>query len=82
MRILLLCSALDGLSQRAWLELREAGHEVVVQIAGDDDAVLGTWRIAPTRRDGSVSRSRRTATDSQIPLEPARLRRRPGEPRR
>ena len=28
MRILLLCSAFNGLTQRAWIELREAGHDV------------------------------------------------------
>ncbi len=39
MRILLLCSAFNGLSQRAWLELRAAGHEVVVLLAGDEHTV-------------------------------------------
>ena len=28
MRILLLCSAFNGLTQRVWVELRQAGHEV------------------------------------------------------
>jgi putative two-component system hydrogenase maturation factor HypX/HoxX len=28
MRILLLCSAFNGLTQPAWIELRDAGHEV------------------------------------------------------
>ncbi|MBO0844464.1 MAG: formyl transferase [Nocardioides sp.] len=39
LRILLLCSAFNGLSQRAWVELREAGHWVERQLAGDADAV-------------------------------------------
>lgn len=38
LRILLLCSAFNGLSQRAWVELREAGHQVEVQLATDADA--------------------------------------------
>ena len=29
-RILLLCSAFNGLTQRAWIELRADGHEVTV----------------------------------------------------
>jgi len=39
MRILLLCTAFNGLTQRAWIELRAAGHHVVVQRAGDDEVV-------------------------------------------
>ena len=39
LRIMLLCSAFNGLTQRAWVELRAAGHEVLVQRAGEDDAV-------------------------------------------
>ena len=45
MKILLLCSGFNGLSQRVWIELTEAGHDVQVQLtAGDDlwvDAVAG-----------------------------------------
>ncbi|MFI7689699.1 enoyl-CoA hydratase-related protein [Nonomuraea sp. NPDC049655] len=33
MRILLLCSSFNGLTQRAWLELRRAGHDVSVELA-------------------------------------------------
>ncbi|MFD9734824.1 enoyl-CoA hydratase-related protein [Umezawaea sp. NPDC059074] len=33
MRILLLCSAFNGLCQRVWLELRAAGHDVSVEFA-------------------------------------------------
>ncbi|MFC5992789.1 hydrogenase maturation protein [Pseudonocardia hispaniensis] len=40
MRILLLCSAFNGLSQRAWTELRAAGHEVSVQLAAGPDLVV------------------------------------------
>ena len=47
MRILLLCSAFNGLSQRAWVELRQAGHEVQVQLATDTDVV----RAAVTAMD-------------------------------
>ena len=39
LRILLLCSGFNGLSQRVWVELREAGHHVETQLAGDPDAV-------------------------------------------
>ncbi|WP_308282875.1 hydrogenase maturation protein [Pseudonocardia nigra] len=39
MRILLLCSSFNGLTQRVWTELRADGHEVVVQTAGSDDIV-------------------------------------------
>ena len=51
LRILLLCSAFNGLSQRVWVELREAGHHVETQLAGDPDAVRATveWRSTPTR---------------------------------
>jgi putative two-component system hydrogenase maturation factor HypX/HoxX len=37
---MLLCSGFNGLSQRAWIELREAGHHVEVQLATDDEHVL------------------------------------------
>ncbi len=40
MRILLLCSAFNGLSQRAWIELRELGHDVRVQLAADDGEMV------------------------------------------
>src|SRR5262245_6573747 len=40
MRILLLCSAFNGLSQRVWIELREAGHEVSVELATSADAMV------------------------------------------
>ena len=49
MRIMLLCSAFNGLTQRVWIELRAAGHEVMLQQAGDDDALRGRWpRADPT----------------------------------
>jgi putative two-component system hydrogenase maturation factor HypX/HoxX len=38
-KILLLCSSFNGLTQRVWLELRRAGHEVVWRQAVDDDVV-------------------------------------------
>ena len=39
MRIMLLCSAFNGLSQRVWAELRAAGHPVRVQLAGGAGAM-------------------------------------------
>jgi putative two-component system hydrogenase maturation factor HypX/HoxX len=36
---MLLCSAFNGLTQRAWTELQAAGHEVTVQVAGGDHAL-------------------------------------------
>jgi putative two-component system hydrogenase maturation factor HypX/HoxX len=38
-RILLLCSAFNGLTQRVWTELGQDGHHVVVQTFDSDDAV-------------------------------------------
>ena len=40
MKILLLCSAFNGLTQRAWLELRAAGHDVTVELAVSEDLVI------------------------------------------
>jgi putative two-component system protein, hydrogenase maturation factor HypX/HoxX len=40
MRILLLCSAFNGLTQRAWLELRHDGHDVSVEFALDADVMV------------------------------------------
>ncbi len=40
MRILLLCSSFNGLSQRAWIELRSQGHDVEVALAVSEDAIL------------------------------------------
>ena len=40
MRVLLLCSAFNGLSQRAWLALRDAGHEVSVELATSAEAMV------------------------------------------
>ena len=39
MRVLLLCSAFNGLSQRAWLELRRRGHDVSIQLAVSEEAI-------------------------------------------
>jgi putative two-component system protein, hydrogenase maturation factor HypX/HoxX len=38
-KIMLLCSAFNGLSQRVWAELRAAGHPVRVQPAGEAEAM-------------------------------------------
>ena len=42
MRILLLCSAFNGLSQRARIDLCDAGHDVRVRLAGDEDSICST----------------------------------------
>ena len=39
MTIMLLCSAFNGLSQRAWIALRGAGHEVSIRVADDGEAM-------------------------------------------
>ena len=39
MKIMLLCSAFNGLSQRVWAELRAAGHPVRIQLAGEAEAM-------------------------------------------
>src|SRR4029079_10378187 len=44
LRVMLLCSGFNGLSQRAWIELREAGHHVEVQLATDAEHVLAAVR--------------------------------------
>src|SRR6266508_5325005 len=46
MKILLLCSAFNGLSQRAWIELRGDGHEVTVEIAVDEEAIRRAVAVA------------------------------------
>jgi putative two-component system protein, hydrogenase maturation factor HypX/HoxX len=38
-KIMLLCSAFNGLTQRVWAELRGAGHPVRVQLAGEAEAM-------------------------------------------
>ena len=42
MRILLLCSAFNGLTQRAWIELRADGHDVTVGRADDEETIRRT----------------------------------------
>ena len=51
MKILLLCSAFNGLSQRVWIELRAAGHEVRVQLAGEAGGDVRRGRRPRTRSD-------------------------------
>jgi len=46
LRILLLVSAFNGLSQRAWCALREAGHDVGVQLAGRPQDIVSAVRSA------------------------------------
>lgn len=40
MKILLLCSAFNGLSQRTWTELRADGHDVAVRLAATADGMI------------------------------------------
>src|SRR5262245_18878137 len=40
MKILLLCSAFNRLTQRTWLELRDAGHDVSVERAVSEAAMI------------------------------------------
>lgn len=48
MRILLLVTAFNGLTQRAWCSLREAGHDVGVQLATSaKDMIEGVRAAAP-----------------------------------
>ncbi|MDP9799298.1 putative two-component system hydrogenase maturation factor HypX/HoxX [Catenuloplanes nepalensis] len=48
MRVLLLVSAFNGLSQRVWCTLREAGHEVGVLLAtGERDMIEGVRAARP-----------------------------------
>jgi putative two-component system hydrogenase maturation factor HypX/HoxX len=45
MRVLLLCSAFNGLSQRAWLALRARGHDVTVELALDEATMTSAVRV-------------------------------------
>ncbi|PZG05173.1 enoyl-CoA hydratase-related protein [Nonomuraea aridisoli] len=46
MRILLLCSSFNGLTQRSWLELRRAGHDVSVELAVSEEAMVEAAELA------------------------------------
>lgn len=39
MKIVLFCSAFNGLSQRTWIELRASGHDVTVHLASDANPI-------------------------------------------
>ena len=45
MKILLLCSAFNGLTQRAWIELRRAGHDVTVEFASSEETIVSAVRL-------------------------------------
>ncbi len=45
-RVLLLCSAFNGLSQRTWIELRRAGHDVSVELAIDEETMVEAVELA------------------------------------
>jgi hypothetical protein len=66
-KIMLLCSAFNGLTQRVWTELRAAGHPVRVQLAGDAEAICAAVTdhqpdliICPFLRERVPARIRRT----------------------
>ncbi len=46
MRILLLTSAFNGLTQRTWIELRRAGHRVTVELALSPEAMRDAVRLS------------------------------------
>ncbi|MEV0132642.1 enoyl-CoA hydratase-related protein [Dactylosporangium sp. NPDC050688] len=46
MRVLLLISAFNGLSQRVWTVLRAAGHDVTVEFAVDDATMLAAAQLS------------------------------------
>ena len=46
MKILLLASAFNGLTQRAWLELRRAGHDVTVELSVSPQAMREAVELA------------------------------------
>jgi putative two-component system hydrogenase maturation factor HypX/HoxX len=46
LRILLLCSSFNGLTQRAWLELRRAGHDVSVELALSPEVMVEAVELA------------------------------------
>ncbi|MFG2077035.1 enoyl-CoA hydratase-related protein [Nonomuraea maritima] len=46
MRILLLCSSFNGLTQRCWMELRRAGHDVSVELAVSEAAMVEAAALA------------------------------------
>jgi putative two-component system hydrogenase maturation factor HypX/HoxX len=46
MKILLLASAFNGLTQRAWLELRRAGHDVTVELSVSPQAMRAAVELA------------------------------------
>ena len=41
-KILLLCSSFNGLTQRVWIELRRAGHDVSWTVMDGDDVLRAT----------------------------------------
>ena len=48
LRILVLCTAFNGLSQRAWCELRERGHVLDMQVVADGESMeAAVARFAP-----------------------------------
>ena len=61
MRVMLLCSSFNGLTQRVWLDLRAAGYDVRVELSSDMDSVRaaaldirsGPYRLPVPSRAGS-----------------------------
>ena len=56
MRVLLLVSAFNGLSQRVWCALRQAGHDVGVLLATSPQAVIDGVAAAPMQQGKEVYR--------------------------
>ena len=57
MRILLLSSAFNGLTQRAWIELRRAGHDVTVELAVSQAATAASLDMAFFLQGGPMTAS-------------------------
>ncbi|AUY52630.1 enoyl-CoA hydratase-related protein [Streptomyces sp. CB01881] len=78
MRILLLASAFNSLSQRLYAELRERRHLVDVQLAGDDDELRAS--VARLRPDLLLAPMLRTAIPQDVWSELTCLIVHPGPP--
>lgn len=64
LRILMLCTAFNGLSQRAWDELRELGHALEVLAGGDGEAMRAA--VARHRPDLIVAPMLKSAIPEEI----------------
>ena len=69
LRILFLVSAHNGLSQRAWIALRELGHEVTVAVV---DSAAAMEAAVDRARSGADRVPVSEDADSRVDLAPAR----------